>query len=176
MLSDPLSGRGEPKWGRLAAYAIERGVIWAIVGACVAAAVAAAFGRSRVPLGQAFVGAGAGWLGGAAGGAGYMAMKQFGGVTEQDAQWLLLFVAIALPAVPLARVLARAAGARPGECALAALAGAGLAALVSEGDRTLMLTVHVVLVVGATVAVLAATPRVALRPPRAVGSRRTAGT
>ena len=176
VLSQPLAGQGDRGWGRLAAYAIERGVIWAIVGALVVAVAAAAFGGVRVPLGQAFVGAGTGWLGGAAGGAGYIAIKHFGGVTEQDAQWLLLIVSIALPGVPLAMVLARAAGARAGECALAALAGAVLAVLLSGGDRTVMVTLQVVLVVGATVAVLAATPHPALGQRRALGSRGTAGT
>lgn len=155
-LSEPLAGRGDGEWGRLAGYAVERGLLWAIVGAIVAAAVAAAFGRSRLPLGQAVVGAGAGWLGGAAGGAGYVAMKQFGQITEQDAHWLLVFAAVGLPAIVLARVLARAAGASVGECMLAALAGAVVAALLSAGDRTTLLTAHVLLVVGAVTAVLAA--------------------
>jgi len=175
-LSEPLAGQGDQGWGRLAAYAIERGVIWAIVGALVVAAAAAAFGSVRVPLGQAFVGAGTGWLGGAAGGAGYIAIKHFGGVTEQEAHWLLLIVSVALPGVSLAVVLARATGTRAGECALAALAGAVLAVLLSGGDRTVMLTLQVVLVVGATVAVLAAPPHPARGARRALDSRGTAGT
>jgi hypothetical protein len=166
-VSASLSGKGDPKWGRLGAYAIERGLIWAIVGAVVAAAVAATFARVWIPLGAAFVGAGAGWLGGAAGGAGYMAMKYFGGISELHSHWLLILVAIALPGMAVAVVLARIAGARAGQTALAALAGAALAAPLT-GGRTLSLTEHVVVIVGAIVAILAAPPLGARRPHRAI--------
>ncbi len=172
LLTEPLSGRGDPKWGRLAAYAAERGVIWAIIGAVVTAVVAASFGRVRVPLGHAVVGAGAAGLGGALGGAGLQAMRQFGDLTAADAHWLLRFVLLALPAVALAVVLARAAGIRAAECAVAALAGAIVAALFYPDDRTARLTVHALLVVGPIVALLAARPtmrlaRGAWRPPAA---------
>ena len=164
-LSEPLRFRGEESdWARLGAYAIERGVVWAIVGAIVAAAAAAVFGRARMPLGQALVGAGAGWLGGAAGGAGYMALKSFGGVTEQEAHWLLTLVSVGLPAVLLARVLARRAGASVGECVLAAVAASVVAALLRSDDRDLLLAVHAVLVVGAIVAVIAAPAHRSLLP------------
>ena len=167
-LSASLRGRGEATWGRLAAYAIERGLIWAIVGAVVAAAVAAAFARARMPLGAAFVGAGAGGLGGAAGGAGYMAMKYFGHIDEADSHWVLNLVAIALPGMALAVVLARLAGARAGQTALAALTGAALAALLNGHNRPLSLTLAAVIVVAAIVASLAVPQQGALRPQRAV--------
>jgi len=173
VLSKPLAGQGEPQWGRLAGYAIERGVIWAIIGAGAAAVAAATFGRSRVPLGAALYGAGAGWLGGAAGGAGYMAMKFFGGVTERDAHWLLLLPTLVLPGLLLAAVLARAADARAGECRLAAVAGAMVAALLSGDNRMLGVTLGAVLVVGAVVAVVAV---VAVSPHRAPLSRRVAAS
>ncbi|MEA2151391.1 MAG: hypothetical protein QOD69_3221 [Solirubrobacteraceae bacterium] len=154
-VSDPLQGDSSmADWDRLASYAIERGVIWAIVGAAVAAAVAVAFNRSRVPLGPALVGAGAGLLGGAAGGAAHIALSRFGGYENG---WLLAFVAVALPGVWLARVLARRAGAHTSECVLAALAGAAVAGLFSDGQRLENITLQIVIVVGATVAVLATT-------------------
>lgn len=171
VLSKPLAGRGEPVWGRLAGYAIERGVIWAIIGAVVAGAAAATFGRVRVPLGAALVGAGAGWLGGAAGGAAYMAMKHFAGISEQEAQWLLLFALLVPPAMLLAAALARVAGARADECALAAVAGAVVAALVTGDNRTLLVTLGAVLVAGAITAVLAAPPHRGLVPRREPASR-----
>lgn len=171
VLSRPLAGRGEPPWGRLAGYAIERGVIWALIGAVVAGVAAATFGRARVPLGATLVGAGAGWLGGAVGGAAYMAMKHFGGITEQDAQWLLLLALLVPPALLLAGPLARFAGARVYECALAAVAGAVVAALITGYDRTLLVTLGAVLIVGAIVAVLAAPPHRGLVPRREPASR-----
>lgn len=171
----PLSGRGEPEWGRLAGYAIERGVIWAVIGALVAAAVAVAFGRVRVPVGAVLVGAGAGLLGGAAGGAGYMALKLFAGIDAgRDAEWLLVFVSWALPGLFLAGSLARRAGARAGECRLAAVAGAAVTAMFA-GDPMLLIPLGAVLVVGAMVAVLAASPhRAPARAPRAPLNRRSA--
>ena len=174
-LTRPLSGRGEERWSRLAAYAIERGVIWAIIGALVAAAVAVAFGRVRVPLGAILVGAGAGLLGGAAGGAGYMALKLFSGVEEiSTSEWLLVFVMWGLPGLFLAGSLARLAGARPGECRLAALAGAAVTATFT-GDPMLLIPLGAVLVVGAMVAVLAASPhRAPVRAPAAPLHRRSA--
>jgi hypothetical protein len=171
LLSDPDgSGRGQGWVNHLTDYAIERGLIWAIVGAVVAAAVAAAFAHVRIPLGAAVVGAGAGWLGGAAGGAGVIAIKHVAHITEDHWQWSLQLVAIALPGMALAVVLARTVGARAGQFALAGLTGAALAALpmLYSPDRTLRLTVHVLLVVGAIVAILAAPQQSALRPGRAV--------
>jgi len=169
LLSESLARRGEPGWGRLAGYAVERGTIWALVGAGAVAAAAAAFRGDRVPLGPALVGAGAGWLGGAAGGAGYMAIKYFGAITEQDAHWLLLLCAIGAPAIVLATVLARYAGASVVECVLSALAGAAIAALLHGGNRTMLLTLHVMLVIGATAAVLAS-------PSHHAGARLRAAT
>ena len=174
VLTEPLAGRGEADWGRLAGYAIERGTIWAIIGAVVAGTAAATFGRARVPLGATLVGAGAGWLGGATGGAGYMAMKLFADISEQDAHWLLLLAALGLPGLLLAGTLARSAGARAGECRLAALAGAAVAALLTGDGRTLLITLGAVLVVGAIVAVLAAPPHRGLLPRREPASRRAA--
>ncbi|HVL30935.1 MAG TPA: hypothetical protein VM299_01760, partial [Solirubrobacteraceae bacterium] len=101
---------------------------------------------------------------GAAGGAGYMALKSFGGVTEQEAHWLLTLVSVGLPAVLLARVLARRAGASVGECVLAAVAASVVAALLRSDDRDLLLAVHAVLVVGAVVAVIAAPAHRSLLP------------
>ena len=152
------AGEGEGQWARLAGYATERGVIWAIIGAIVLGAAAVAFGRSRVPLGSVVVGAGAGLLGGAAGGAGYMALKQFGEVHDgRGEQWLIVFVSLVLPGLLLAGSLARLAGARAGECALAAVAGAAVGAAFA-GKPTLLIPLHAVVVVGAMVAVLAASP------------------
>ena len=166
-LTRPLSGEGEGQWGRLAGYAAERGVIWAIIGAVVLATAAVAFGRSRVPLGSVVVGAGAGLLGGAAGGAGYMALKQFGEVYDGGAEsWLIVFVSLALPGLLLAGSLARLAGARAGECALAAVAGAAVGAAFT-GKPTLLIPLHAVVLVSAMVAVLAASPhRAPARAPR----------
>lgn len=174
LLSDPLAGaRDAPLWSRLEEYAIERGMIWAIVGAVLAAAVAATFGRVRVPLGPAFVGAGAGWIAGAAGGAGHVAIREL----IEHAEWLMRLVGIALPGMALAVVLARSAGARAGECALAALTGAVVGSLLGTEQipgRTLRLTVHVVLVVGAIVAILAVPSHRSLYARHAVTSRRAA--
>lgn len=162
------AGAGEGQWARLAGYATERGVIWAIIGAIVLGTAAVAFGRSRVPLGSVVVGAGAGLLGGAAGGAGYMALKHFGEVYDGRAeQWLIVFVSLALPGLLLAGSLARLGGARAGECALAAVAGAALGATFT-GQPTLLIPLTAVIVVGAMVAVLAASPhRAPARAPRA---------
>lgn len=71
-----------------------------------------------------------------------------GYVVERGAIWA--------PAIGLAVVLARYAGAGVVECVLSALAGAAVAALLQSGDRTMLLTLHVMLVIGATAAVLAA--------------------
>ena len=157
-LSASLAHQGEPKWGRLLGYAIERGVIWAIIGAIVAAAVATTFGRSRLPLGAAILGAGSGLLGGAAGGAGYMALKHFGEVSGEGAAWLLVFVSLVLPAVYLAGTLARLVDARIGEVRLAAVAAAALGAFVTGDDRALLITFGAMIVAGAIAAVLAASP------------------
>lgn len=161
------TGEGEGQWARLVGYATERGVIWAIIGAIVLGAAAVAFGRARVPLGSVVIGAGAGLLGGAAGGAGYMALKQFGEVYDGRAeQWLLVFVSLVLPGLLLAGSFARLGGARAGECALAAVAGAAVGALFT-GQPTLLIPLTAVVVVGAMVAVLAASPhRAPARAPR----------
>ena len=166
-LSTSLAQQGEPKWGRLLGYAVERGVIWAIIGAIVAAAVATTFGRTRVPLGAALLGAGSGLIGGAAGGAGYMALKHFGEVDGEGAAWLLVFVSLVLPAVYLAGTLARLVEARVGEVRLAAVAAAALGAFVTGDDRALLITIGAVIVGGAIAAVLAASPhRAPAAPPR----------
>lgn len=168
-LSASLAHQGEPKWGRLVGYAVERGVIWAIIGGIVAAAVATTFGRTRVPLGAAVLGAGSGLLGGAAGGAGYMALKHFAEVSGEGAAWLLVFVSLVLPAVYLAGTLARLVEARIGEVRLAAVAAAALGAVVTGDDRELLITFGAVIVAGAIAAVLAASPhRATAAPPRPV--------
>lgn len=95
-------------------------------------------------------------------------------VSEQDAHWLLLLAALGLPGLLLAGTLARSAGARAGECRLAALAGAAVAALLTGDDRTLLITLGAVIVVGAIVAVLAAPPHRGLVPRREPASRRAA--
>jgi hypothetical protein len=57
------------------------------------------------------------------------------------------------------------------DCQLAALAGAAAAALVNSGDRTSVITLQGFIVVGAVVAVIAATPYRALRPGRTLAPR-----
>jgi hypothetical protein len=97
-----------------------------------------------------------------------MAMKYFGHIDEADSHWVLNLVAIALPGMALAVVLARLAGARAGQTALAALTGAALAALLNGHNRPLSLTLAAVIVVAAIVASLAVPQQGALGPHRAV--------
>ncbi|MEA2195042.1 MAG: hypothetical protein QOG42_1476, partial [Solirubrobacteraceae bacterium] len=97
LASKPLVGLGTGAWGRVVGYAIERGAIWALIGAAVVAAAAATFGNVRVPVAAALAGAGGGALAGATGGAGYMVLKHFAHITEQDSYWLLVYVRTALP-------------------------------------------------------------------------------
>jgi len=160
ILSRSLVGVGDGAWGRVAGYALERGVIWTLIGAVVVAATAATFGGG-VSLPTTFEGAVAGALGGAAGGAAYMVLKHFGDVTEQDSFWLLLFIVTALPGLALAAPIARAAHrpSRAAACALAACAGAAAAALFTGGDRIVLLTMRALLVIGATLAILALLPQ-----------------
>jgi hypothetical protein len=170
-LSDPLKNQGSSDWSRVAGYAIERGVIWAIIGAVVVAVAAATFGRVRVPLGPALIGAGAGFLSGAAGGAALIALKRFGGADTHEYDWLLTLISIAPPALWLARVLAGIVDVGARDCQLAVLAGAAAAALVNSGDRTSVITLQAVIVVSAAVAVIAATPYRALLPGRTLAQR-----
>jgi hypothetical protein len=141
-LSKPLGGHGDRGWDHLAAYAIERGVIWAIVGALVVAAaarLAASDCRSvkrssgRAPACPA------------ARRVGRLHRAQAFRWRDQAGRPLAPAARLhALPGVPLAILLARAAGTRAVECALAALAGAVLAVLLSGGDRTVIVTLQVV--------------------------------
>lgn len=172
-LSNPLknAGKGGSDWSRLSGYAIERGVIWAIIGAIVVAAVAAAFGRVRVPLGQALIGAGAGFLGGAAGGAAFIALKNFGDANPQDYGWLLTLISIAPPAILQARVVAGVVDVSARDCEFAALAAAAVAALVYSGGRTSIIMLHAVIVVSAAVVVIVATRYSTLVPGRTVAQR-----
>ena len=151
-------------------------MIWALIGAVVAAAVAATFDEARAPLEAALAGTGAGALGGAAGGAGYMILKHFGEVTEQDSLWLLTFIATVLPALAIATAIAGAADApeRMAACALAAIGGAAAAALLSGGDRIVSMAVHALLVIGPGVAVLAAFPVADPDPTEAAPAEQTA--
>jgi hypothetical protein len=168
-LIDP-SSMTAPDWSRLSGYAIERGAIWAIIGAIVVGAAATAFGRVRVPLGQALTGAGAGFLGGAVGGAAFIALKRFGHATHEY-DWLLTLISIAPPAILQARVLAGVVGVSARDCELAALAAAAAAALVHNGDRTWIITLHAVIVVSAAVAVIVATRYSTFVPGRTMAQR-----
>jgi hypothetical protein len=178
IVSRPLVGLGAGEWGRLLGYSVERGVIWALIGAVVVAAVSVTFSAVRAPLESALAGAAAGALGGAAGGAGYMILKHFAEVTEQDSLWLLTFVATVLPALAIVAAIAGAADApeRMAACVLAAIAGAAAAALLNGSDRIVLLAVHALLVIGPSVAVLAAFPVAEPDPTPAVPPERTATT
>jgi hypothetical protein len=160
LLSEPLVSLGDGATERVAGYAVERGVIWTIIGTIVVAAAAAAFGDGRVTFGPAFDGAVAGALGGAAGGAGYMLIKHLGGVGENEAAWLLYVVATGVPGLWLAPALARAVGApdRAMACAIAVVPCAAAAALLVHDDkqRVLLTVLHALFVVGGSIAVLVA--------------------
>ncbi|MDX6690937.1 MAG: hypothetical protein QOG15_2394 [Solirubrobacteraceae bacterium] len=161
-VSNPLADKGATDTERLVAYAIERAAIWAIIGGVVAWALAAAFGGAVMPLGRAIAGAVAGAIGGAAGGAAFIALKDMSNASPSD--WVLVFVLLGLPALVLAPGLARAAGARAGECTLAALAGVAVAALLHSGDsRAFLITAHAVIIVTAVVAAIAVSPQITRR-------------
>jgi hypothetical protein len=170
-VSHPLADRGTSDSERLVAYAIERGAIWAIIGAVVAWALASAFGGAVMPVGHAIGGAVAGAIGGAAGGAAFIALKDMS--DAHPSEWVLVFVLLGLPALVLAPGLARAAGARAGECTLAALAGAAVAALLHSADsRTFLISAHAIIIVMAVVATIVIAPQLARRrqPADAGGS------
>ncbi len=160
----PLNQANDDLYGtqHLAPSALERGILWAIVGAAVAAVAAATFAHVRVPVGQALVGASAAGIGGALSGSILVALTELGPKVDLSPE-LATAMRIWLPAVALAVVLARGTQASAVECTLAALAGVAIASLVPDfGGSVAKLFVQVVrtlLIVGAPLAVIAARPQ-----------------
>ncbi len=156
-LTDPLAGKGsDDDASRIAAYAIERGVLWAIIGGLVAIVATSLLARTRI-VRAAFSGTISGALGGAAGGAAFAALNRLAEVDGQ--RWSMAFLLVGIPALALSAILARAAGRAAGGLALGALGGAALAALITDGGRSGRLTLHALLIVAGAAAVLALTRR-----------------
>jgi hypothetical protein len=87
---------------RILYYALERGLFWALVGACITVvwSLAAVSGR---PLGAGLVGFGAGAIGGVLGGVAYQGIKylghpKIGVLDEHPPEWLLRLPNVALAA------------------------------------------------------------------------------
>jgi hypothetical protein len=150
---------------RIAYYAVERGVFWALVGACVLVAWSLVARSERTPTAAGLVGLGVGAIGGLAGGAAFQGLKYLANpqvevLVRTPAEWLLRAPNVVLPAMLLGWAFAGGTrGLSRAEAAFAGLAcGLIAAAVVSLTDLSRWSTLVIEAAVVSAPLVLASRP------------------